>query len=561
MKSHGVFGATRFRLAAVAICCVVAQGCSNSDNTADGGNTDGTPDTTIFSSDPVVSLQVIAANGAPQNDALVEVIRDTDNVIGADSLSENTGNSNNGAVTLEVLPFEGTSEIQVRVTKEGFMANNVPITVVSGEDVQEIITITADLTDDVLGIGSANDAADITQSMLSATATGMSTVTENTNPASSTVMIPQNSVAQTRDGTPLGNQLTMSVVHYDADQDESLQAFPGGFAAQIANPNDLVNSGLNSIDGGDPVDDDGLIFESVGFVAIEVRDEQNRIASTFDQPIEITTEIKPGTPHPTAEPSRSIQAGDEIPIWSFDEVTGEWSYEQIGTVQQSADGTLFVKFTTDHLSYYNLDYYGGQRCTINLNFVRSDSGAPLTNFSGTLSGTGISRFFFARPGFQGFARAPADKVMTLSNLRTAAGDPIVASPSSFSCGGASSATVSVSLEVPVETPTFPVSVSAETFCSNIPSADPVPLDRAYVSMYRRTPFLSTSDRTGANGVTNLGGLQVAAGSFQISSGVYLNGRWTSQSANVTFSADNNRATFRFPQTCAVVTTGGSGTGG
>jgi hypothetical protein len=561
MKFSSALSAKKCKLAAVAICCSLAYGCSNSDNTSDGGNTPGTPDTTIFSSDPVVTLQVIAANGAPQDDALVEVIRNPASIISTDSLSESTGTNNNGTVTLEVEPFEGTNEIQVRVTKDGFMANNVPVTVAGGQDTLEVITITADLTDDVIGIGSANDAADITQSMLTATATGMSSATENTNPASSTVMIPQNSAAQTRDGTPLGNQLTMSVVHYDADQEDSLLAFPGGFATRIANPDELAGSGLATIDGGEAVDDDGLVFESVGFVAIEVRDEQDRIASTFDQPIEITTEIKPNTPHPTADPARAIQAGDEIPIWSFDETTGEWSYEQTGTVQQSGDGTLFVKFTTDHLSYYNLDFYGGNLCTITLNFVRADSGAPLTNFTGILRGTGFSRYFRIRPDFEGFRRAPSDKTLTLSNLRNAAGDEIIANPSSFSCGGANSATVNVSLEIPVETPTFPVTVSAETFCSNIPDADPVPVDGAYVSLFRSQPNVYAYDRTDATGVTNLGGVQVTEGNFTISSGVYLDGRWTSQSANVALDASNNSATFRFPQTCEVLTTGGSGTGG
>lgn len=555
----------RTHIAALAICFgAIISACSNNDDNGDNqttGGTTGVPDTSIFNSDPIVTLQVVGADGMPQDSALVEVINDPSNaIVAGDDLTENTGVDNNGIVTFGTRSFDGTRNIQVRVTKTGFMANNLPVSVAGGQDIFEIVTITSDVTEDVTGIGTAGDAADITQDALMATATAMSDDQQNPNPASSTVMIPQNSVAMTRDGEPLGSELSMSIVHFDADQNESLLAFPGGFATSIANPDDLMASGLTAIDGADPVDDDGLVFESLGFVAIEVRDEQDQIASTFNQPIEITTEIKADTPHPTAEPPRSVQAGDEIPIWSFDEVTGEWSFEQTGTVEQSADGGLLVRFTTDHLSYYNLDYFRGRQCTVNLNFVRSDSGAPLDYFNGTVRATGFIRNFRTRPGFEGFRLAPADTTLSLINLRTVVGDEIIATPSSFSCNGNSEVTVNVSLEVPNETPTFPVSISASTFCSNIPDADPVPLEGAYVYIYRNNPYFYANDRTGANGTSTLQNAMIGPGTYRVYGGINLNGQWVSQSANVQFSETNSSAAIQFAQECQIVT-GGTGTGG
>ena len=55
-----------------------------------------------------------------------------------------------------------------------------------------------------------------------------------------------------------------------------------------------------------------------------------------------------------------LKTGDQIPVWSYEIEDNTWQFEKNTTIQEDS-GKLSATFTTTHLSWYNLDFYGS-RC-------------------------------------------------------------------------------------------------------------------------------------------------------------------------------------------------------
>jgi len=82
---------------------------------------------------------------------------------------------------------------------------------------------------------------------------------------------------------------------------------------------------------------------------------------TFSRPIEISVGINPNTVNP--ETGLTVRTGDQIPIWSLDDETGTWTFEGETVVERNPLGQMEVNFEIDHLSWWNLDWFYGNRCT------------------------------------------------------------------------------------------------------------------------------------------------------------------------------------------------------
>jgi len=188
-----------------------------------------------------------------------------------------------------------------------------------------------------------------------------------------TVTVPAGATMKDASGAtlPAGTAVVKVAYNNNATTD-SLNTFPGGMtlsttplggtltAAEIAanGPATFVSGGLTSIE-----------------VVVKDANGNDVKAKTFDKPISVTIPITAGTINPDTD--TAVVAGDIIPIWSYDTTTGQWSAMKLndsalasqvtpapnangviqGTVSQAADGTLSVTFMTDHLSYFNLDWW------------------------------------------------------------------------------------------------------------------------------------------------------------------------------------------------------------
>ncbi len=171
--------------------------------------------------------------------------------------------------------------------------------------------------------------------------------------------------------TPLG-EVSVSMMLFSAD--------PKGLADDENNPLYLFPGGLSpdGFDGELPSDitsPDSVTFISAGFVAIEIGDESGNKVSSFDgEGVTLAFEVPKSTINPQTGEPLSLDDGT-IPIWSYTDSTGKWRYEGDAVIEQENENTFTVSKPITHLSYYNLDWYGQDRCQLDVDVVDAN-GAP-----------------------------------------------------------------------------------------------------------------------------------------------------------------------------------------
>lgn len=217
-----------------------------------------------------------------------------------------------------------------------------------------------------------------------------SSVTSNGKTVTTEIDIPAGTTMTTENGDEVTGDLSIQLSNYSATEETSTNAFPGGFAI-------VANINGTDVDGA---------FETAGFVSIEIKDANGNKVKNFDQPIEVKMQIDDNFINPLT--GAKIAIGDKIPVWSYDDITAAWAFEQDGTVQDlnTADGLVDVVVQADHLSYWNLDWHYSAVCqNIQVNLVDT-AGARATGtyrmranfvgssgylFQGTISGDGFAK--------------------------------------------------------------------------------------------------------------------------------------------------------------------------
>lgn len=183
------------------------------------------------------------------------------------------------------------------------------------------------------------------------------------------VTFPAGVKATTASGTPINSTggVTVSVTKYSNNETASLSAFPGGFVPSVTVP---TTAPVGTIPVGTTADTGAFI--SGGFAQFNVTDNATGQAlKTFDAPLTLKIDLPKGSKNLEGD---DIVAGNTYPIWSFDQDSGKWVFETNGVVKEKSpvDAKNFeVEFTSNHLSYWNLDFYGST-CTGNV----SISGRP-----------------------------------------------------------------------------------------------------------------------------------------------------------------------------------------
>jgi hypothetical protein len=144
---------------------------------------------------------------------------------------------------------------------------------------------------------------------------------------------------------PTGS-LTISSTKFSNASNASMSAFPGGFDVTA------VTSGVPSTGR----------FITGGFAQFNVTDATGKALKQFNKPLSVSIDLPKGSQDATG---KVLIAGDIYPVWSFNDVTGQWTFEQNGIVAEKTpvDPNLFsVNFTTSHLSSWNLDYHDATVC-------------------------------------------------------------------------------------------------------------------------------------------------------------------------------------------------------
>tara|TARA_Y100000034_G_scaffold36122_1_gene44411 strand:- start:2925 stop:4898 length:1974 start_codon:yes stop_codon:yes gene_type:complete len=180
------------------------------------------------------------------------------------------------------------------------------------------------------------------------------------------------------------NEATASATSTDdtALESSSLDAFPGGLGLTLPASADRETA----LEGN---------FTTGGFVAIELTDDAGNKVKTFgkdsegnDNTLEVAMKVDKNTSNPCpvkfdgdianlatfAEANgfkkgactlenvapMTLEPGHIFPVWSYEESTGEWSFENYGLVagdKADAKKTYDVTVQVKHLSYWNLDFF------------------------------------------------------------------------------------------------------------------------------------------------------------------------------------------------------------
>ncbi|MCC5935398.1 MAG: hypothetical protein JJU35_14215 [Balneolales bacterium] len=168
-----------------------------------------------------------------------------------------------------------------------------------------------------------------------------------------TVRIPEGTLLFGAGGEALGGTLASDIFHFNSTDEQSLQSFPGGFSARISNFGDLAAASrqpaalLNT-------QDESVYFTTGGFLSLDITADGVPVRA-FSQPVDISMELDENVFNESGSP---VEAGSEVPIWSYDTDTGKWTFESYVQIDAAKNGGLRLTFQVQHLSWWNIDWYG-----------------------------------------------------------------------------------------------------------------------------------------------------------------------------------------------------------
>lgn len=190
-----------------------------------------------------------------------------------------------------------------------------------------------------------------------------------------TVTIPAGAVLKDANGNPLTGTITATLVYYPSISATALQVFPGGLDNVIQ-----TNGAIGA-------------FITGGFLALEITDSSGKVAASVSgtgKQITLTAEIATTTMNPdTGSP---VQVGDKLPLWSFDSKKGRWKRDATTTVTSGGNTGLQVSYSTNHLSYWNIDWFPSSTCNGKISFTGNS--APLIVVIRATGGWGYLGMFY-----------------------------------------------------------------------------------------------------------------------------------------------------------------------
>lgn len=259
-----------------------------------------------------------------------------------------------GRLHLLLSPNELTTDTESRTVNvivdiPGYLKRNVPVTFIKGINNGFFEVALIKKTNLPQGIKLASD-----NSGTVGTTTGLDknipikASNEDTGGVTTEIIIPAGVKMKDATGAVLSGKLEAEVVSF-TDNGDLTAYFPGGLMP-------------TNIDMGDGTTQDGA-FVSAGFAAINMKVNGKTVKTFEGGEVDVKMTLGKTTYNPAT--GLPFKKDDTIDIWSYDDDKGQWKFEKTGTVQEDTDGSLYVTFTTSHLSYFNLDYLAsgdGGRC-------------------------------------------------------------------------------------------------------------------------------------------------------------------------------------------------------
>ena len=414
-----------------------------------------------------------AANVVDENGARITTATATDGNFSADYKGTPTASS----------PIS----VSILASKPGYVSSSAALLADAEGAVSETIRL-VQISQPPAGVATKSDTVATTSGITQGDKTVSSTAA-TTGTGGGSITIPINTQARRSDGTAAAGTLDIDAVFFDNQTEDSLDSFPGGFGVEV----NTGTPGTGAVDEG--------AFVSGGFAAYEVTDDTGAPITKFDTPITLQIEVPAGTINP--DTGNPVQASEEFPIWSYDEATGRWEEHTLNgviekgrVVSTAANGNFVVEFKTDHLSYYNVDYFFGRSrtCTATID-LRNLNQAVLVRLTRS-DGTGFYKRLEASPRdpIVRLARV-ARQVPIKIDVVTLNGDPITngSRTEQDMCDGASI----FNLDPPPPPPPTSVRVTLTESCPD--GSNRRPIQSTYSSIYQPSPRYWTRGNTDANG--------------------------------------------------------------
>lgn len=167
----------------------------------------------------------------------------------------------------------------------------------------------------------------------------LTTGEKNTDADRATVTVEPGTRLTDRDDQPLRGDLTLAVIHTNTRTDATGQVPGGGILSYV--------NGWN----GGPSLGTLRVISMAGSVTVELYDETYRLAKKLSRPVRWTMDLNPATIN--GKKARPVQAGDTIPLFSYDAFTYRWQQEKPGVVVRNAQtGRLTYQAEAPHAAAY-----------------------------------------------------------------------------------------------------------------------------------------------------------------------------------------------------------------
>jgi hypothetical protein len=289
------------------------------------------------------------------------------------SLTVNTDDYFSVTETFTVGTEEGEGILILTEKPEAGETESVLVVTESGEE-EEVVTLVADLSfeEEVVEVTQVVNGETVSVSVQGSVARIESDTAvddEGEKEVVAEVIVPVAVEPTTEDGTAAVGEITITAAVYQNDSVESVEAFPGGLEQGESTVNDDEAPAVIIGEGDVEAEDSDTSFVTAGFVSLEVTDEDGNDITEFEgstgvdidgdgveeEGLLVTSLVPKSTINP--ETGELVALGDQIPVWSYDDQSGEKTYEGLSSIFESADeGNWNARFAVSHLSYWMLSW-------------------------------------------------------------------------------------------------------------------------------------------------------------------------------------------------------------
>lgn len=169
----------------------------------------------------------------------------------------------------------------------------------------------------------------------------ITTPTSASMTTSATVQIAANTQLKDTRGQVVSGNLSAQIAAYSSLSELALRAYPGGFTTRLG----VDDRGNKDVVG---------TFTPAGFVTIELENSNGQKVSNLSHPATVRVELNGDVLNPGT--GQKLKAGDQIPVFRYNETNGEWTYERNAAVSQEG-GKLQALISATYAAGYSLAFW------------------------------------------------------------------------------------------------------------------------------------------------------------------------------------------------------------